>query len=85
MTIIHQQKSLRKKCPYLELFWSSFFPHFPAFGLCQYSVRMWENTGKMGTRIIRNADTFYAVNNNDSKCSFLIIAQFIMVWTIITF
>ena len=25
--------SLRKKCPYLELFWSAFFPHFPAFGL----------------------------------------------------
>ena len=26
-------QSLRKKCPYSELFWSAFFPHFPAFGL----------------------------------------------------
>ena len=23
----------RKKCPYSELFWFAFFPHFPAFGL----------------------------------------------------
>ena len=83
--IIHLQKSLRKKCPYSELFWSSFFPHFRAFGLSQYSVRMRENTGKMQTRIIRNADISCAVNNNDSKCIFLIIAQFIMVWAIITF
>ena len=26
-------KTLRKKSPYSELFWSAFFPHFPAFGL----------------------------------------------------
>ena len=25
--------SLCKKCPYLELFWSAFFLHFPTFGL----------------------------------------------------
>ena len=25
--------SLRTKCPYSELFWSAFFPHFPAFRL----------------------------------------------------
>ena len=25
--------SLRKKCPYSELFWSAFFTRFPAFGL----------------------------------------------------
>ena len=25
--------TLRKKCPYSELFWSAFFPHFPAFRL----------------------------------------------------
>ena len=24
---------VRKKCPYSELFWSGFFPHFPVFGL----------------------------------------------------
>ena len=26
-------RALRKKSPYLELFWSALFPHFPAFGL----------------------------------------------------
>ena len=29
----NQLNLLRKKCPYFELFWSAFFPHFPAFGL----------------------------------------------------
>ena len=28
-----RKQSLRKKCPYSELFWSAFFPHFPTFGL----------------------------------------------------
>ena len=36
-------RTLRKKSPYWELFWSAFFPHFSAFGL---------NTGKCG----KNAD-----------------------------
>ena len=27
----------------------------------QYSVRMWENAGKMQTRITPNMDTFYTV------------------------
>ena len=30
---LQRRISLRKKCPYLELFWSAFFPHFHAFGL----------------------------------------------------
>ena len=62
--------TLRKKCPYLELFWSAFFPHFLAFGLnteryliSPYSVQMRENSGKMSTRITPNTDTFYAVLN----------------------
>ena len=50
----------RKKSPYLELFWSAFFPDFPAFGLnteryfsiSPYSVRMRENPEKMRTRIL---------------------------------
>ena len=41
---------LRKKCPYSELFWSAFFPHFP-------TVRMRENAGKMRSRITPNTDT----------------------------
>ena len=27
------ENTLHKKSPYSELFWSKFFPHFPAFGL----------------------------------------------------
>ena len=46
---------MRKKCPYLELFWSSFFLHFPAFGLntVRYSLslriqsELREDAGKM--------------------------------------
>ena len=55
--------SLRKKCPYSELFWSAFSPHSD-WMLCisQYSVRMRENAGKMRTGITTNTDTFYAVH-----------------------
>ena len=57
-------KTLRKKSPYSELFWSAFFQHFPALGLnteSPYLVRMWENAGKMQTRISPNFDSFCAV------------------------
>ena len=42
---------LHKKSPYSELFWSAFFPHFPAFGLnteryC-VSLRIQSECGKM--------------------------------------
>ena len=53
---------LSKKSPYSELFWSTFFPHFPAFIISPYSVRMRENAGKIRTRITPNTDTFYAVS-----------------------
>ena len=66
-----QVESLRKKCSYSELFWSAFFPHFPAIWLntkrylilriSPYSVRMQENAGKMRTKINPNTDTFNAV------------------------
>ena len=56
--------SLRKKNPYSELFWSAFFPHFPAFGLntsiSPYSVRMQKNAVKMLTGITPNTESFYA-------------------------
>ena len=44
--------TLRKKSPYSGLFWSAFFPHFPAFG---------PNMERMQTRITPNTETFYAV------------------------
>ena len=50
--------SLRTKCPYSELFWSAFFPHFPH---SDWILRMREHVGKMRTRITPNTDTFYAV------------------------
>ena len=59
------QLLLPKKSLYSELLWSAFFPHFPAFGLNMerygVSFRIWENAGKMRTRITPNTDTFYAV------------------------
>ena len=36
LTLLTQEPSLlllRKKCPYLELLWPTFFLHFPAFGM----------------------------------------------------
>ena len=55
--------SLRKKCPYSELFWSAFSPHSDwMLRISQYSVRMRENAGKMRTGITPNTDTFYAVH-----------------------
>ena len=33
MEVIRLTLSLRKKCPYSELFWSAYFPNFSAFGL----------------------------------------------------
>ena len=41
--------SLRKKCPYSELLWWAFFPHFPAFGLIteRYKVSLRIQCGKM--------------------------------------
>ena len=39
--------TLRKKFPYSELFWSTFFPHFPAFELNTESLRIQLEWGKM--------------------------------------
>ena len=52
--------TLRKMSPFSELFWSAFFPHFPASGRNteKVSVRMRENAGKMRTRITPNTDTY---------------------------
>ena len=58
--------SLRKKCPYSEVFWSAFFPHFPAFGLDTREIPppvFSPSAGKTRTRITSNTDTFYPVYN----------------------
>ena len=44
--------TLHKRCPYSELFWSAFFPHFPVFS---------PNAGKIRNRITPNTDPFYEV------------------------
>ena len=58
--------SLRKKSPYSELLWSTFFMHFPAFGLNAerygVSLRIQYECRKMRTRKSPNTDTFDAVN-----------------------
>ena len=56
---------LRGKWPCSELFWSAFFPHFPAFGLNteRYSVSLsiQSECEKMRTRIIPNTDILHGV------------------------
>ena len=60
---------LLKKCPYSELFWSTFFPNFSVFGLnserirTEYSVSVCiqSECAKVQNRITPNTDTFYAV------------------------
>ena len=63
--LFYVKLTLRQKNSYSELFWSAFFPHFPAFQLNteRYSV----NAGKKRTRIIPNTDTFYAVSYYRNK------------------
>ena len=50
----YKQITLRKKCPYSELFWSTFFPHFSHIPTMRR---------KMRTRVTPNKDTFYAVSD----------------------
>ena len=51
--------ALRTKCLYSELFWSTFFRHFPTFGLNTVYLSVFNpNVGKCG----KNAD------QNNSKC-----------------
>ena len=65
---------MRKKSPYLELFWSTFFLHFPAFGLnterYSGSLRIQSECRKMRTKITPNTDNFCAVHHI-FKCSML--------------
>ena len=45
---IQESSSLCEKCPYSELFWSVFSPHFPTFGL--NTVRMQENADQSNSK-----------------------------------
>ena len=78
---IFLKKALRKKCPYLELFWSAFsrirteYGETLAFGLNteRYSVslRIQSECRKMRTRIFSYTDTFHAVKElKDAKVTF---------------
>ena len=62
---------LRKKCPYSELFWSAFSPHFAAFGLNteRYGVclRIQSKCGKMRIRISQSARVWENANHNNSE------------------
>ena len=50
--------ALRKKSPYSELFWSAFFPDFPAFGV---------NMGKSGKNANQNNSEYGLFLRNDVK------------------
>ena len=53
------KRTLRKKCPYLELFWSI----FSFIQTEQGEVRIWPNFGKIRTRLNPNMDTFSRSGN----------------------
>ena len=53
-------------CEFCKAFENIFF----ILRISPYSVRMWENAGKMRTRIIPNTDTFYAVCFFSYQCFF---------------
>ena len=53
--------TLRKKCPYSELFWSVFFRIRSTMEGYGISFRIQFECGKIQTRIIPNTDTFHAV------------------------
>ena len=58
-TLIFRYSTLRKKCPYSELFWPAFSCILTKYGeiLSPYS----SECGKMRTRMTPNMDTFHAV------------------------
>ena len=66
-------KSLRRKSPYSELFWSVFFPHFPAFGLnterYEISLRIQSECGKTrekcGLELLRIRALFTQENSHE--------------------
>ena len=68
-----KSETLRKKCPYSELFWSAFFPHLPAFGLntqrqcvsCYLSVFS-PNTGKCGENADQNNSKYRHLLRSES-------------------
>ena len=63
--------ALRKKCPYSELFWSTFFSHFHAFGLntVRYSVSF-RIQSKIATLSETNVvqDMKFTINDFFNKC-----------------
>ena len=59
--VILKRRSLCKKCPYSELFWSTFSRIRTEYGeICRIS-RIQTESGKIRTRITPNTDTFHAV------------------------
>ena len=53
----HLDDTLSEKCPYSELFWSSFFHTRTEYGV---SLRIQNKCGKMRTKITTNTDTIHA-------------------------
>ena len=58
---IFYRRTLREKCPYLDLFWSAFSRNRTEYReilhISPYSVRMWENRNQDNS----DTDTFYAL------------------------
>ena len=65
---VNHWNPLRKKCPYLELFWSVFSRIRTEYGEIR-TLRIQSEWGKIWTRITPNTDTFYAVAILSRLCS----------------
>ena len=76
--------SLRKKCPYSELFWSAFSRIRTEYGAIGVSLCIQSECGKMQTRTTRNTEFFHAVHV--FKCSIINLknAPFINIWRTVT-
>ena len=63
LPLLCHSRTLRKKCPYLELFWSAFSCIWTEHGAIQgiFSFRIKSKCGKIRTKITPNTDTFHLV------------------------
>ena len=83
--------SLRKKCPYSELFWSAFSRIRTEYEWYRVSLCIQSECGKMRTRITPNTDTFHEVYwktslRNVFPSTFLAFSDstFIKNWKVLT-
>ena len=76
--------TLRKTFPYLELFWSAFFPHFPAFGVNTkrygVSLRIQSKCRKCGKNVDQNNSEYgHFLRSVKSICNAVIAPKITLI------